>query len=273
MRIISTVIAIAFGVVTLFAQDNNTNQEKIYTPQTGDIAIGIDGTPIFDYLGNSFNGNPANGLLVGDQKLYFRYFLTDNSAARITLKIANRTNTNRFYVKDDAAVAADPNSNKQVEDIEKVRVRDFELRAGYQQFRGYKRLIGFYGADIGYRYEKNSKSYTYGNEMTVLNPTPTTQWGNLGVRRLEDIGGAVNSFFAGIFTGAEYYLLPKMCVGAEFGLSYGASVEKQSYVKQETMVLTQHVEEEVAAKPGDSRRFTVTEFPYTFGNFYFVVHF
>ncbi|HOG18890.1 MAG TPA: hypothetical protein PKW37_00410 [Salinivirgaceae bacterium] len=273
MRILALVFTIAFGAASLFAQDNEAKEEKIYTPESGDISIGIDGTPVFNYIGNMFNGNMGNAFNPGDTKFYFRYFLTDNSAARIVLGINNGTLIDHFYIDDDAALLLDPNSNAQLEDVMKVKTRDMEIRLGYQQFRGYKRLLGFYGADIGYRYQKIHRSFQYGNEMNELNPAPTTQWGNQAVRPLEINNGAINTIFAGVFTGAEYYLLPKICVGMELGLTYGVDFEKQSWTKQERMVLTQHVEEEVATDPGSRWRNTNTQFPYTYGNFYFAVHF
>ncbi|HPW66327.1 MAG TPA: hypothetical protein PLY32_05500 [Salinivirgaceae bacterium] len=273
MRILALVFTIAFGTVSLFAQDDEAKQEKVYTPESGDFSIGLDGTPVFNYIGNMFNGNMGNAFNPGDNTFYFKYFLTDKSAARIVLGITNKTKFNRFYVGDDAALLIDPNSNAQLEDLEIDKKRDMGIRLGYQQFRGYKRLLGFYGADIGYRYEKTHLSYKYGNEMNELNPAPTTQWGNNAVRRLEVDNGAKNSIFAGVFTGAEYYLLPKICVGMELGLFYGVTLERQSWRKQERMVLTQHVEEEIAVEPSTAERETVTKFPYTYGNFYFAVHF
>ena len=50
-------------------------------------------------MGNAFNP--------GDNRLYFRYFLTDNSAARIVLGVTNGTTIDRFYVPDQAALLLD----------------------------------------------------------------------------------------------------------------------------------------------------------------------
>lgn len=255
------------------AQEEKTKEEKRYVPQAGDIAVGIDGGPLFDYVGNMFNGTQNNGLNFNENTLYLRYFIADNAAIRGVLSINNSTNINRFYVQDDAAFFEDPLTNKQLEDVQTQKNRNMMLRVGYQGFREYKRLVGFYGADLGFRYQKNSTIYEYGNQMTVLNPNPTTQWGNLSPRNLEVIGGSVKTIFVGAFTGAEYYFMPGFCVGGEFGLSYGTSFQGQSYSKRELMVETLHVEEDVATNPGSRWSNTNSQFPYTYGSLYFMIHF
>jgi hypothetical protein len=262
-----------FAVFALFAQDETPKQDKAYFPEAGEIAVGLDGGPVLNYLGNMFNGTQNNALNLNDNRLYFRYFLSDNSAVRAVIGITNNTVVDRFYVRDDADFFTNPLSQKQLEDVITMKNRDMMLRVGYQQFRGYKRLLGFYGADFGYRYQKNKTMFEYGNEMTTLNPTPTTNWGNLSPRTLEQNNGAINTIFLGAFTGAEYYFLPKMCIGAEFGLSYGAAFEKQTHRKRELMVGSLHVEEEVAIDPGSRWSATRTEFPYTYGSLYFMIHF
>ncbi len=262
MRKTIITISAIFATFAVFAQDETPKQEKVFFPVAGEIAVGLDGGPVLDYLGNMFNGTQDNILNLNDNRLYFRYFLSDNSAVRAVLGINNNTNVDRFYVRDDAAFFTDPLSQKQLEDVITMKNRDMMLRVGYQQFRGYKRLLGFFGADLGYRYQKNKTMFEYGNEMTTVNPTPTTNWGNLSPRTLEQKNGTVNSLFLGAFTGAEYYFLPKMCVGAEFGLSYGANFEKQTYRKQELMVGTIHVEEEVAVDPGSRWSATQTYPPH-----------
>ena len=273
MKKINISLLICFFAVSAFAQNEEPKEEKKYFPEAGNIGIGIDGGPVFNYLGNMFNGTEDNTLNLNSNMLYVRYFIADNAAIRGVLRINNATTVNRFYVRDDAAFFADPLSQKQLEDVMTLKNRDMMFRIGYQGFRGYKRLLGFYGADLGFRYQKTKTINEYGNQMTELNPTPTTNWGNLSPRTLEQNNGSQKSIFAGVFTGAEYYFLPKMCIGAEFGLSYGTTFESQSSAKQERMVGSIHVEEDIAVDPGSRWSATNTEFPYTYGSFYFMFHF
>ena len=260
--------------VSLRAQDEPAKEPKQYFPQAGSFGIGIDGGPIFDFIGNMFNGTANNGLNFNDNRLYFRYFLTDQSAVRAVISIGNTKDVNRHYVQDDAALAADPNSTKQLEDMHISKTRSYELRLGYQMFRDIWRLRGFFGGDIGYSYARTRDTYQYGNSMTALNPNPSTAlFGNAAVRNLEVNNGPVNSIFVGLFTGAEYYIMPNVALGGEFGFAYGGSWTGQTNAKQELMVESRHIEQDVAITP-KSKSFTAdTMFPYTYGSLYFVIHF
>lgn len=270
-----TIIAltIVFWGLNAIAQDSLvSNKSNKYLPKAGAIAVGFDGDPIFTYVGNMFNGTQNNSLNLGDNTLYFRYYLTDDAAIRVKVRIRSTNEVDKYYVQDDAAVFADPLSRAKVEDRYKYTVNSHDLTLGYQMFRSYNRLRGFYGADLGFGISKVNEKFEYGNKMNELNPTPTSTWGG-AVRTLENYNGTTKSIFAGIFAGAEYYFMPQVCIGAEFGLEYGKSFTGQSHRVQERMVVSQHVEEKIETNAGASYRNLGTTFPYTFGSFYFMIHF
>jgi hypothetical protein len=265
-----------------FAQDETETYGKPskgdseYLSQAGDIGLGIDGTPFFDYFGNMFNGTTNNSLNLGTNTLYFRYFLADDAAVRIMLGIRTIHNVSKYYVQDDAAVFVNPLSREQLVDRRTYFGNGYAISAGYQMFRSYKKLRGFFGADLGYTFTKDKYVYEYGNQMTEVNPAPTSYyWGNVSERPLEYNYGANQNISLGIFTGAEYYFLPKVCIGAEFGLTSGISFTGQSFRTQERMVISQHVEEQIATNPPVSSWFVQTLFPYPYfgGTLYFMVHF
>lgn len=189
-------------------------------PKAGDIAIGIEATPYLNYIGNMFNNSTNNTLNLGSNTLYFRYFLADDAAVRVMLRINNSTSTNRYYVQDDAGIMADPLSRAQTEDAYTSRNRDFILGLGYQKYRGYGRLRGFYGAQIHGGFTKNSYEYTYGNPFTSVNTAPSTHWGNQNSRITKGDNGLTKIFGGGLLAGVEYYFLPKICVGGEVNLNY-----------------------------------------------------
>lgn len=54
------VIALAFGVTGAFAQDLTSKKGEPILPEAEDWAISMDATPIFNYIGNAFNGSTAN---------------------------------------------------------------------------------------------------------------------------------------------------------------------------------------------------------------------
>jgi len=102
--------------------ENSTFQSKNgfnVFPEKGDFAVGLSMSPIFNYLGNIFNGNTGNAspnanfmsnpqLSSPPNHLFAKYFLTDNTAVRATLEYGGTDNQNKLYVQDDAAIFADP---------------------------------------------------------------------------------------------------------------------------------------------------------------------
>ncbi|HON18090.1 MAG TPA: hypothetical protein PK990_02870 [Salinivirgaceae bacterium] len=265
-------LAISAMALMASAQDDNKT-EKIYTPQTGDFGIGFDGTPYFNYLGNMFNGTTNNTLNPFSNTLYFRYFLEESTALRVLIRINSSINTDLYYVRDDNAFFQNPLSRDQVIDTRKDVNNFYGFRVGMQKFRSKNRFLGFFGADLSYAYQKNKTIHEYGNGMNELNPSPTTYMGTLAVRPLEIIGGTVNHFALGAFTGAEYYFMPGMCIGTEFGLAFTVQFEGQSTQKTERMVLTNHTTEITPLDPG-SRRFELESYyPFLHASLYFMVHF
>jgi len=267
-----------FGLGVIAQDSLVSNNGNKYLPKAGDIAVGIDGDPIFTYVGNIFNGTQNNKLnLKDDNTLYFRYYLKDDAAIRIRLRIASTSDIDKYNVIDDAAKFVNPLSNKEVEDRRTIKSNDYELRVGYQQFRGYNRLQGFYGADLGFGYYKYNVKNEYGNKMNEVNPSPSTEIPGIiaGDRVVEQVSNNPSKTISlGVFAGAEYYFMPKVCIGLEFGLSYGKTWFGQEYTKSEHMVgsiLETH--DKVDQPAGSSYRSLNTVFPYSYGSFYFMIHF
>lgn len=267
----------------IYAQDENTDfqsnksqrSSSDYFPKAGDFGIGFEATPFLDYLGNAFNGTSGNSLNLGDNTLYFRYFLTDNSAVRLALQIGSYKSVENEYVLDDAAAMNDPLSQKQIQDRRISNEDSYLVRAGYQMFKGNNRLRGFVGGDLAFGYGRELVEYEYGNSMTNLNPDPTTAWGGMpvGKRYLEQKEGSSIILGVGAFTGAEYYFMPNVSIGVELGLLYGQMISGQGYEKLETMVNSQYVVEDVEVEAGSRGRGFFTGMPSSYGNLYFMIHF
>ncbi|MDI6401575.1 hypothetical protein QLX67_06170 [Balneolaceae bacterium ANBcel3] len=254
--------------------------QKRYFPRAGDFAIGLDATPFLNYAGNMFNGTMNNSLNLGDNRLHFRYYLTDESAVRLSVAVFTLREVDMFYVDDQADQTVDPLSRAQVEDRRTTYSNYYEVKLGYLMFRGNNRLRGFFGGDVFFAYEKERMKYAYGNEMTALNSAPlsTVNWNNgatagVASRRLGSTTGSVVDLGIGAVVGAEYYFMPKVSLGAEMGLVYAHSFFGQGNASSETMVGNLHVEEDTALTPGHTERIAFTGFPYTFGNLYLMIHF
>jgi hypothetical protein len=259
MKKILLSLSIILISVAAFAQQDSILRSKKgvpILPQKGDWAIGADALPYLEYLGNIFNNTSDNTLDLGSQTLYGRYFVADNAAIRFLVGIRKGSARSSFYVKDDAAVFADPLSRAQTTDYEVSKVSEINLDLGYQKFRGYGRLRGFYGAHLGIEMTRYSASYNYGNPMTIANSAPTTvyDWDNgytnsQSTRTLESDYGITYALNLGLIAGVEYYFLPKICIGGEITLSVAHSWKTQGNSKYQHLNGSVIEEYEIADSP------------------------
>lgn len=201
-------------------------------PEEGDFALGIDATPFFEYIGNMFNGTVNNkapwfGGEEGEAlTIIGKYFLKDNRAIRASLSLnVGSTVTKKDVMDDYANNTPGMYNNQTVIDVKKVNgLHELGLTAGYEYRRGYRRLQGFYGPEIGIEFSKTKTKYTYANEITEANQIPT--WydfeedalGTSGERTLESKNGATLGISLGGFAGVEYFIAPKLSIGGEVGL-------------------------------------------------------
>lgn len=225
--------------------EGDTRKTVEFLPQAGDVTLGLNMVPFFNYFGNMLNGSsnnginmneiggnsilPSDGLASSNFSIFGKYFLTDRTAIRINLGIAANNQTNKYYTKD----VTDDNGENQVEDAWKQIHSGFSLAAGYEWRRGYRRLQGFWGAQVMMAYYSKSNSYTYGNDMTQAHQSPST--GIPGMDPAErtlsqDLGSTFTGGFGG-FVGVEYYFARKMSIGCEVSLnmlfSKGGKTEKE----------------------------------------------
>jgi hypothetical protein len=203
-------------------------------PEAGDIALGFNAIPFFRYVGNTFNGNTNNSVNTGFvnsyQTIYGKYFLADNMAVRAQLRIGSSKNDYNNYIKEDGA----NNPDQQVEDRFSQNISNNAVGAGIEMRRGDTRLQGFYGAELFVRWGKESGSYSYGNEISAYNVTPThttnfpssTTTSNTSDRITSYESGKYFGFGARAFCGVEYFFAPKISVSAEFG--WGLVIDNRS---------------------------------------------
>lgn len=240
MKKIIISLSLVFVVLGAIAQDSLfTNKRGVpVLPQAGDIAIGLDAASPLYYIGNAFNGNTDNwepnanffnnGL---NNTIYFKYFLTDQSALRMNFTFGKTNFNNKTYVQDDSAFAINPLSNAMVEDMFTQNSTRFALGLGFEQRKGRNRVQGFYGAGTYFAYENSSYTYAYGNPISELNPMPTsTNWmGQVTAttRELSRDLGSQYTFGLNAFIGVEYFILPSVSLGAELGYGYGLTSQTQ----------------------------------------------
>ena len=230
MKNISLILLACLFAFNVQAQDNGDvltgKKGQPILPEAGDIGLGVNLIPLFNWFGNSFNNN-SNNTYAGANKFFTtfgnsvvmgKYMLSESTALRVNFGLSFSHYEDNKHVFDDAA--NDPNVT-----VLDTRVSDnsrFTLGIGYEMRRGKGRIQGYYGADIAFIVNKFSgNTYQYGNALTSTNITPTAyNWGsNLNglERTIQD--GVSAQFGVGLrpFIGVEYFVAPKISLGCEFG--------------------------------------------------------
>jgi hypothetical protein len=212
-------VAIALGLGSLsFAQDEEVLTGKDGTavlPAAGDWALGFDAAPLLNYAGNMFNGNTNNSMGAAwansDMAITGKYFKDANTAyvasVRIgmgsaTMSTLTDTSGTGDYISDDMTMG----SNAVV------------LGGGMEMRRGYGRLQGKYGFGGNISMGGASSSYTYALACDANNPF---------ARVTESNSGSTFSLSVGAMIGVEYFIMPKVSIGAEYtwGLGFSSTGE------------------------------------------------
>jgi hypothetical protein len=239
-KLFVVLFVMATGVLSVSAQDAATASGPIMSkrgyailPEAGDWSISFNAIPVLNYVGNAFNssGNTISAGFPSSQTITVRKFNDANNAYRGMLRFDLGSSANKFNVQNDVALAADPTSTATVEDKQSVKNSDIVIGAGIEKRKGISRVQGIYGAMAFINFGRGSngtQKYTYGNAITSANQNPTFH--NFGSN---DLGGGSrvtksttsNGFGIGVlgFVGAEYFVAPKLSVGAEF--QWGPSIQ------------------------------------------------
>jgi hypothetical protein len=242
-KIIGVSLALVLSA-SVFAQNEQVQNKNgvDMMPVSGEWGVGMNALPVINYIGNAFNGNTNNFNMNGNKfvnywagnTLFGKYMLSDDNAVRAQLRVGQFNTTYNNYVYSDRAMSPD----SLVLDSYTTRSSFYNIGAGYEFRRGKNRLRGIYGGEVMYMFQRGvSRDYTYGNVFGVGNQAPTsTSWfnfggvdteGGLAQRLVSEKGGNFNGVGLRGFIGVEYYILPKICIGTEFGwgLMYGKTGE------------------------------------------------
>jgi hypothetical protein len=239
-------IAVVFGVIVISnAQDLKSKKGVPILPEAGDYAIGIDAAPFLTYFGgflsNAGATAPTWNYFNGTQKTIMGKYYTDATTAyraEIRLGVLGST-TKRNMVTDRAnsTTPTYPNMNAKKENTWKNSNTNIGLGVGMEKHRGKGLLQGYYGAGLGIYYSNSKDKFEYGNALAptgtpavfvsttedaftgASNITTDTYSGN--ARITERKNGSALTIDLGAFVGAEYFILPKISLGGEFGWGLG----------------------------------------------------
>lgn len=249
MKRLALLIVLAFFVLNLTNAQELTNKKgQIILPQKGDIALGFDAVPVVDFALNVANimnntGQTAehpgfvsgySGILVG------KYFLKDNLAIRVRFGVNTSTSSTSDYFFDPKDVFENPGDPSQwglIKDVTTSSSKDLFLGTGLEFRRGHNRLQGFCGGELLFGVQSSSlaKKYAVAMSEEAFNNNYTNADGSLVVadRLLKNSSG--NAFVFGVrgFVGVEYFVAPKISIGAEFGWGFGLVTEPRGSATHE----------------------------------------
>ena len=243
-------VASLFLATAMFAQDGLTSKKgEAYLPEAGDWAIGFDANPFLQYGGNMFNGATATNSLSGATwtapyqaatwALYGKYFKDESTAYRLMFRFGMGGTTNT-YTQDTAAGFGQniPFTGSVENKMSSSNGLSFVVGGGLEKRKGNTRIQGYYGGMLmigilgggtdTYEYGLTLDSLTTDdaggfagsmiadeNNLDGSAPTSGTTQRMLEERR----GGA---FMVGLqgFIGVEWFIFPKVSVGAEYGWGF-----------------------------------------------------
>jgi hypothetical protein len=220
-KIIFTALTVlAFGFAN--AQEIKSSKGENYLPESGDWAIGFNGNNVAKYFGDSHT-NANNGALDENYKKDLAFvgkkFITDKSAYRVIANLGFGSNSTEVPVVAGPTTTTTKNT---------VSGFDLKLGLGKEWRKGSTRLQGFYGADA--LITLNSGSTTNNASATTTVGTTVT---NATVETVTK-----NGFGFGIgaqgFLGAEYFLFPKISIGAQYTYGVNLSFKGKSNVTTTT---------------------------------------
>ncbi len=216
MKKIFTIICAGLLTFGLSAQDLTSKKGENYLPESGEWSIGFDATSLLNYFGNLFNSNataPTVTNYFNDNAFYGKKMIDDNTAWRTRVELGfNSISTTTPHM--ETYIVNGNNVDEWKDD--KVTISSFGLNLwlGKEMRRGSTRLQGVYGAEAGLGFSSSGTTNEYGHEVWEDNI-------NGSGRTTEVKDGTVFTLGARAFIGAEYFVLPKMSLSAEYGWGFG----------------------------------------------------
>ena len=245
---------IAFSLMALVSINAKSNDStKVYLPQKGDFAIGVNLNPILNYVGNIFNGTTNNKLdnfggesvvngfdeyqkgITPDISFMGKYMITNTFGLRANIGFMVENKQTNAYVQNDKAVALNPFDESKLIDSKNYVRSGMNLMFGTEFRKGNKRIQGVFGAGILFGWVTDKITYDYANIMTDINQTPSIGFGSYNNNYRTLAVKNANSCFIGATgsAGIEWFIAPKVALGAEVNLDLYYIAGGQQYQETE----------------------------------------
>ena len=227
-------------------------------PKKGDIGLGFNTIPILDmFLGTLNRATPFAGSAgivqytqASNNQIVGKYYLDAKTAIRARVGINTLSGSMTNQVQDaevlyKATLGTQDDINAasliRVDDKLKFNKSNVLITVGYEKRRGYRRLQGFYGGEIGFGTTSAKQSVEYGNKFSDVYPVQFTNnfnTFNITTQNPLTAGRTVRNldtkFRGGIrfgvrgFIGIEYFIFSKISIGAEYGWGYSITTRRGS---------------------------------------------
>lgn len=256
--LIASVFAVTAGSVS--AQDLTSKKGEPFLPEAGDWAISFDATPFLNYFGQMFSNAGATSPTAGYTNGYpwaikGKMFKDASTAYRAGIRLGFGSEKKVALIDDASDNAATtppsfPTEISKVEDTYKNAYNQIVLTGGLEMRKGKTRLQGYYGGELWVGFGGTKKTFEYGNALntntdaTAVDGSNGTSWGGLnftdvttGAALQDDYSNdaryteiKTSSMSIGLrgFIGVEYFIFPKISVGAEYGWGFGMMSTKTS---------------------------------------------
>lgn len=285
LALLLIMVCLGFSVVAQNAEPADskvplTKRGYKILPEKGDFALGIDAVPFFEYLGNMFNKEHNNAPFVDgfNGSIAGKYFFYDDMAIRVRVNAGFSGKEYKGVIANDTEIYHDPmNVDATVIDYRTINGQQFGLAAGWEYRRGYRRVQGVFGAELGGGIENQNIKYEYGNPITEVNQHPSTTdfYDNITTtgRVLERKSGLEWNVFIAGFVGVEYFIAPKLSLGGEFALGFKVRNRAQGELTTEQWDGNQVFEQTVRDYDKDSPSKVIGGGTLTRGSIFLMFHF
>ena len=212
---VSLLCALSMGVMA-----QTEKEAKVYTPEVGSMAIGVQFNPVaaaqggsaasFSSVGQFLYGSetedgiiknaeakPNQMYILAQQPMVsisYKYQAKEHMAFKASIGFSGGYVNSREYVNDDKALALNPMSAAQVADAVMLDYKGGGITAGLE-FNAGKNLRFVGGFGLMYSFGGGEVNFAYGNQITEANQHPTT---------MEKIDKNINEFASSGCTWMDY---------------------------------------------------------------------
>lgn len=282
-RTLTIIMICLLPSLAINAQDAESKQ-KVYVPQKGEFSLGVDLKPILKYVGNIFNGSSDNVLnnfggepalnnlneipeikekiegISPDVSIMGKYMLTNNWALRANIGLMLKNDKLNYYVQDDKAVFLNPFETAKLIDTKTSNKSGLNVMFGAEYRKGTKRIQGVFGLSALFGFHNVKQTYSYANQLTTANQNPSTSLPESAAPvsgyRILSRKSTNNFCYGGVGSaGVEWFIIPKIALGAEVNLTAYYITEGEQYVHSEGYnTSTQQVDTryDIDPQPGNS---------------------